>query len=89
MDSGKNNPWEEGVSPLKTIRQLLKLTQKQFAERIGSDQNVVSRWERGVYEATFTIAQIKAMDELLGEASLTWQDVPNSLAPYSNESAEA
>jgi transcriptional regulator with XRE-family HTH domain len=89
MDSEKSNPWEEGVSPLKTIRQLLKLTQKQFAERIGSDQNVVSRWERGIYEATFTIEQIKAMDELLKEASLTWQDVPNSLAPYANENAEA
>lgn len=83
MDSEKINLWEEGVSPLKTIRTLLKLTQKQFAARIGSDQNVVSRWERGVYEATFTISQIKAMDELLREASLTWQDVPDSFAPYS------
>lgn len=77
------------MSPLKTIRKLLNLTQKEFAHRIDSDQNVVSRWERGVYEATFTIAQVKAMDELLAEASLTWQDVPNSFAPYSKEEAEA
>ncbi|MGV0028690.1 helix-turn-helix domain-containing protein [Phormidesmis priestleyi] len=76
------------MSPLKTIRQLLKLTQKQFAERIGSDQNVVSRWERGVSEATFTIAQIKAMDELLEGMGLTWKDIPDSLAPYANENAE-
>jgi transcriptional regulator with XRE-family HTH domain len=86
MNSGKNNPWEEGVSPLKTIRKLLGLTQNQLAVRLGSDPSVVSRWERGVYEATFTISQIKAMDELLEEAKLTWKDIPDSFSPYSIDS---
>ncbi|KAM3091152.1 helix-turn-helix domain-containing protein [Phormidesmis sp. 146-35] len=85
MDSEKSNLWEEGVSPLKTIRQLLKLTQKEFAQRIDSDQNIVSRWERGLAEATFTVAQIKALTELITDLGLTWRDMPDSFRPHTDE----
>lgn len=37
---------------VKGIRILLGLTQEQFAEKVGVDGNMVSRWERG--EATPT-----------------------------------
>ena len=32
---------------LRTIRRRLKLTQVEFAERVGVTSNTVARWERG------------------------------------------
>ena len=80
-------PLEEGVSPLKTIRTLLGMTQSQFAHVIGCEKETVSRWERGVYPATFTISQMKALDKTLKSAGFDLQDLPDSFAPYKSKSA--
>jgi DNA-binding transcriptional regulator YiaG len=52
------------VSPqqIRRIRQSLKLTQKQLADRIGAQRHTVARWETGVNEPKG--AYLKALNEL-------------------------
>jgi DNA-binding transcriptional regulator YiaG len=52
------------VSPqqIRRIRQSLKLTQKQLADRIGAQRHTVARWETAVNEPKG--AYLKALKEL-------------------------
>jgi transcriptional regulator with XRE-family HTH domain len=42
----------------RNLRQALNLTQIQMAERLGTDQTSVSRWERGLTEPQFEMRQL-------------------------------
>jgi DNA-binding transcriptional regulator YiaG len=47
---------------IRRIRQALKLTQKQLANRIGAQRHTVARWETGVNEPKG--AYLKGLKEL-------------------------
>ncbi len=49
---------------LKNIRQMNKMSQKVFAEKMGTTQQRVSEWERGLVEPTLynIIKMIKVLD---------------------------
>lgn len=51
---------------IRTLREALGLTQKQFAERLKVDSMTVSRWERGTVKPSPAAA--KALDRLRREA---------------------
>ncbi|MEO0350461.1 MAG: helix-turn-helix transcriptional regulator [Cyanobacteria bacterium P01_A01_bin.15] len=67
-------------SPLKKLREELNMSQEGFARHIGTSGRTISRWERGDSVPSFTIPQMKALDELLRAHGKTLQDLPDSFA---------
>jgi putative transcriptional regulator len=77
IDQG-NRP-EEGKSALKALRELLgDISQEELARRLGVSVVTVSRWERGVTPATFTVRQMKAFIKLLESVGLDIDNCPMS-----------
>lgn len=73
--------FEEGKSPLKTLRELLgNISQEDLAHLIGVTTVTISRWERGVTPATFTIPQMKSFIRLLKEVNWDIEELPDSFA---------
>ncbi|WP_346292421.1 helix-turn-helix transcriptional regulator [Sphaerothrix gracilis] len=70
-----------GVSPLKRLREQASLSQEELARRIGVSVKTISNWERGVYPATMTVPQVKAICEALG---VSLAELPDSFAPVEN-----
>ena len=74
---------EEGKSPLKTLRELLgDISQEELARRLGVSVVTISRWERGVTPATFTVPQMKALMRQLRSVSLDIEDFPDNIGPH-------
>lgn len=71
-----------GESPLKALRSELDMSQEEFGRSIGTTARTVSRWEAGDSVPTFTIAQMKALDQLLKSKGKTIQDLPDDFGPY-------
>ena len=55
MDMDNSGYWSRLC---KSLRQALNLTQAQMAERLGTDQTSVSRWERGLTEPQYDMRQL-------------------------------
>lgn len=71
---------ERGVSFLKALRELLgDISQEELARRIGVSLNSVSRWERGITPATFTVPQLKAFVLLVQSVDLDVEQIPDDL----------
>lgn len=58
----------KGESPLKQLRESLRLTQYEFAQRLGVRETAVSRWERGVSEPRFNLSQVAILATMLLQA---------------------
>ncbi|MGF1493304.1 MAG: helix-turn-helix domain-containing protein [Microcoleaceae cyanobacterium] len=69
-----------GESPLKKLREELGMSQEEFARQIGTSARTISRWERGDSVPSFTIAQMKALNDLLRANGKSLQDLPDSFA---------
>ena len=74
--------FEEGKSPLKTLREMLgDISQEELARRLGVSLATISRWERGVTPATFTIPQMKAFIRQLKLVGLDVDSIPDDFSP--------
>ena len=71
-----------GESPLKQLRDELGMSQEDFGRIIGVSVRTVSRWEVGANVPSFTLPQLKALDNLLRTHGKTIQDLPDSFAPH-------
>lgn len=81
---------EGGQSFLKTLRERLgNISQESLARRLGVSVVSVSRWERGVTPATFTVKQMKNFFEVLKEANLDVANIPDEFHLPIVESAGA
>ncbi|MEQ9549938.1 MAG: helix-turn-helix transcriptional regulator [Coleofasciculus sp. G3-WIS-01] len=71
----KNNP--QGKLSLKQFRvEILKMSQREFAEVIGVSRNTVARYEMGLHKTLrFTIEQICEIEKLLQSHGLTFQNL--------------
>lgn len=71
---------EEGKGFLKALRELLgHISQEALARELGVSVVTVSRWERGVTPATFTVRQLKAFVRLLRRVNLDIDNIPDEL----------
>ena len=67
----------------KSLRQALNLTQSQMAERLGTDQTSISRWERGLTEPQFEMRQlIEGLAQGQGLATLDHIVTAVRLSPF-------
>jgi transcriptional regulator with XRE-family HTH domain len=64
---------------LETIRQILGMTQEEFANAIGISSRSVGRYENGIREPVFTIAQMKRFIKLLEKAEIDFRELPDTL----------
>ena len=72
---------QQGVAPLKAIREALGLTQQEFAEKLGVVVSTVHRWETGKSEMTLDLEQIQKFDKMLQEIGLTFHTIPTKAGP--------
>ncbi|MCA2621236.1 MULTISPECIES: helix-turn-helix transcriptional regulator [unclassified Microcystis] len=69
----------EGENALKQIRQALGMSQRKFAEALGTYQKTVVRWENGETKAMLSLAQIKALQKAMRQIGLDIEDLPDDL----------
>lgn len=69
------------ISPVKTIRDLLGLSQKDFALLLGVHETTISRWETGKATPTFTVAQIRVMLTALKPLGVKFEHLPDDMRP--------
>lgn len=65
--------------PMKTIRELLGLTQQEFATKLGVAVSTVSRWENGKTNPQFTVGQFKVLLKALRPYKLGLKDLPDDM----------
>lgn len=56
------------------------MNQTQFAQALGVRRATISDWERGIYNPSLTIHQIKILADLLEQVNLQFKDLPDDLA---------
>jgi DNA-binding transcriptional regulator YiaG len=69
-----------GESPLKAIRDLLDMSQQQFASFLGIAVSTVSRWERGQGTPVFTPGQFKMLLSELETKGVDLNQLPDDLS---------
>jgi DNA-binding transcriptional regulator YiaG len=67
-------PW----SPLRRLRTLQQLTQKELAEALGVTQDTVANWESGRAVPRLTIPQFKMLLKVL---QVTPEELPDDFSP--------
>ena len=82
----------EGMSPLRSLRQRLKMTQTALAAELGVDESTIGRWETGVRRPDLGALR-PALQRLCVARGLAWNDrflfEPAELAPAATPSADA
>ena len=68
-----------GEVPLKKLRELMGMTQPEFAVFLGLSPSTVSRWERGQGEPAFTLPQLRKLLNELGPLGIRLEDLPSEL----------
>lgn len=69
----------EGENALKQIRQALGMSQRKFAEALGTYQKTIVRWENGETKPMFSVPQMKALQKAMREIGLDVTDLPDDL----------
>jgi len=80
MVNNQDSNFNPNVPTLKQVRERLEMTQEEFGKALGITRESISRYERGVHQRIkFTIAQMKRLQELLEQAGLSIQDLPDDV----------
>jgi DNA-binding transcriptional regulator YiaG len=71
----------DGISPMKSIREALGLSQIELSQVLSIHPSTISRWEKGQGEPTFTPGQFKKLVALLEVQGYSLSDLPDTLKP--------
>lgn len=82
---GNINQHEGGVIFLKQLRSRLGLSQEGLAQALGVSAGTISRWERGLAAATFTVPQMKKFFILLDQCQISIDSIPDDLSALKAE----
>jgi DNA-binding transcriptional regulator YiaG len=74
-------PDSEGDLPVKQLRQLLGMSQLQFANLLGVYPSTISRWEQGKSSPQFSPGAFKRLLQALEPHGITLNDLPDDLGP--------
>lgn len=76
-DSNSNsNP---NLQTLRQVRERLGMTQEEFAEKLGITRRTLGHHERGERCIRLTLSQIKRLKELLEQAGMSIDDLPEDI----------
>lgn len=70
----------EGEPPVKWLRELLGMSQFEFAVLVGVTPSTVSRWESGRGTPSFTPKGFKSLLRALENHGMTLNDLPDDLS---------
>lgn len=73
----KRNEFPEGIPPVKAIREMLGMSQQEFASWLGLAISTVSRWENGKGTPMFTPKQWKLLMAELRRVGYRLKDLPD------------
>jgi transcriptional regulator with XRE-family HTH domain len=79
MVDDRNQNINPNVPSLKEIRLRLDLTQEEFGKALGMAANTISRHERGQHKIRFSVSQVKRLKELLEQAGMSIDDLPDDI----------
>jgi len=79
MITESNQPRNE--SPLKTLREMMGLTQQEFASLMGLAINTIARWEKGKGRPSFTPGQWRTLLAEMKRVNLKLDHLPDDLSP--------
>ena len=80
MVNNQDSNFNPNVPSLKQVRERLGMTQEEFGQALGITRESINRYERGVHQRIkFTIAQMKRLQDLLEQAGLSIQDLPDDV----------
>ncbi len=64
---------------LRQVRERLNMTQEEFARELGTTTRTIGRHERGEHKLRLTLGQIKRLKELLEQARMSIDDLPDDI----------
>lgn len=64
---------------LRKVRDRLNLTQEEFARKLGTTTRTIGRHERGEHKLRLTLGQVKLLKELLEQAGMSIDDLPDDM----------
>jgi putative transcriptional regulator len=73
----KKQQSDQPESPLKALRRRAELTQEQLARLLGVSTRAVQAWEKGEYQPTLTIPQVKTLCRVL---NCNLEDLPDDFS---------
>jgi len=82
LEEMAKKPW----SPLRRLRTLQQLTQKELADALGVTQDTVANWERGRSVPRLTIPQFKTLLKVL---QVTPEELPDDFSPPRTSSGDS
>ncbi len=64
---------------LRQVRERLNMTQEEFARELRTTTRTIGRHERGEHQLRLSLGQIKRLKELLEQAGLSIDDLPDDI----------
>ncbi|HAA30199.1 MAG TPA: XRE family transcriptional regulator [Cyanobacteria bacterium UBA8553] len=64
---------------LRQVRERLNMTQEEFARELRTTPRTIGRHERGEHKLRLTLGQIKRLKELLEQAGMSINDLPDDI----------
>ncbi len=79
MANDRNSNSNPNLPSLKQVRERLNMTQDEFARELGTTPRTIRRHERGEHKLRLTLGQIKRLKELLEQAGMSIDDLPDDI----------
>ncbi|MEQ8971436.1 MAG: helix-turn-helix transcriptional regulator [Coleofasciculus sp. C1-SOL-03] len=70
---------DSNLPTLRQVRERLNMTQEEFARELGTITRTIGRHERGEHKLRLTLGQIKRLKELLEQAGMSIDDLPDDI----------
>ncbi|MCA1991928.1 MAG: helix-turn-helix domain-containing protein [Coleofasciculus sp. S288] len=79
MVNDKNSNRNPELATLKQVRERLGMTQEEFADQLGITRRTLGYHERGERNIRLTLSQIKRLKELLEQAGMSIEELPDDI----------
>lgn len=79
MVNDKNQNSNPNLPTLKQVRERLGMTQEQFAQELRITSRTIRNHERGANQLKLSLGQIKRLKELLEQAGMSIDDLPDDI----------
>ncbi len=79
MANDRNSNSSPHLPTLRPVRKRLNMTQGDFARELGTTTRTIGRHERGEHKLRLSLRQIKRLKELLEQAGMSIDDLPDDI----------
>ena len=79
MANDRNSNSNPNLPSLKQVRERLNMTQDEFARELGITGRTIRNHETGANQLRLSLGQIKRLKELLEQAGMSIDDLPDDI----------